>query len=75
MSFEARLARLLPGKRLRALPLLRLQADASKLLHMRRRGDCARLARCEDDWIAAHGDAQAKCPDMCKAFRAGRGAS
>lgn len=74
MKLEERIARMLPGRRFWTPPKLRLEADDSKILSPRRRVDCARLGRCEDDWIAAYGGAQARCPDTCRAFRALGGA-
>lgn len=35
------------------------------LLLERRRADCAYLASCEEEWIAEHGSAQARCPMVC----------
>lgn len=69
MSLGQRVACMLPGRRLRRLPAIRLVADESRVLRRRRRADCLRLARCEDEWIAAHGEAQAKCSQQCRGVR------
>jgi hypothetical protein len=48
---------------------LHLVADDRALVWERRRGDCARLAACEMEWIQAHGSEQARCPTACSAYR------
>ncbi len=34
-----------------------------------RNGDCKSLTTCEDTWIAWNGEAQARCPERCRAYR------
>lgn len=49
-----------------------LVADGRPALVVRRRGDCARLAGCEEAWVLAHAKtnvgAQAKCPNGCPGY-------
>lgn len=71
---DERIARMLP-KKLRAKKIAppALVLDLSKPWELRRRRrDCARLTRCEGEWIAKtmpHANtAQAKCPSTCAHF-------
>lgn len=71
MNLEASIARLLPPS---ARVRLRLVADNLRELVERRRADCARLSRCEIEWIEVHGSEQARCPQGCASFRPRRAA-
>lgn len=71
MTAAARTSRML-SRRPRSL----LIADDAAGNHERRRGDCARLATCEDLWVeeaiaaSGHTGGQAKCPLGCRRYRA-----
>ena len=45
-----------------------LVEDLSAGLHPRRRHDCEHLYDCEERWIMANGNTQARCPTHCSFF-------
>jgi hypothetical protein len=73
-QLERFLAYLPPRLRVRRVNVYLEPAPSVRRLVPLRKAGCTRLEVCEDTWIAWNGDAPARCPERCRAYRPAAGA-